>query len=221
MAKEIISAGRTFSELCKISWTSLKGKRLLAFGTILVLILLQSAVSFIPYIGNFSGWLLAPLTAGVALFQLKLVRIEETDFWQIFEPFNQYFRFFWANIRIFIFILLWGLLLIVPGIIASYRYSMTILIMLDHPEYSVKEAMAESSAIMYGHKMQFFGYTLLLSLIVCTGVLLTLGIGAFWLLPWVGTFIAAFYDSIRRKPELWTEDTETSEDTEVVTGEIC
>ena len=221
MAKEIISAGSTFSELCKISWTSLKGKRLLAFGVILILIALQSAVSFIPYIGHFSSWLLAPLTAGVALFQLHLVRNEEANVGQIFEPFDQYFRFVWANIRIFIFILLWGLLLIVPGIIASYRYSMTILIMLDHPEYSVKKAMAESSAIMYGHKMQMLGYGILLSLFTCTGILLTLGIGAFWLLPWVGTFIAAFYDSIRRKPELWTEDTGTPEDTEVVTGEIC
>jgi uncharacterized membrane protein len=206
MAKEIISNCGSFSELSRISWHSLKGKRLLALGTILVLILLQSAVSFIPYIGNFSGLLLAPLSAGVALFQLKLVRKEETDFWQIFDPFNQYFRFVWASIRIFIFILLWGLLLIIPGIIASYRYAMTILVMLDHPDYTVKEAMAESSAIMYGHKMQFFGYILLLSLIVCTGVLLTLGIGAFWLLPWTGTFIAAFYDSIRRKPEVSPEN---------------
>ena len=221
MAKEIISAGNTFSELCKISWNSLKGRRLLAFGVLLILIIIQTAVSYIPYIGDFAGWLLAPLTAGAGLFELHLVRNEEANLGQMFEPFDQYFRFVWANIRIFIFILLWGLLLIVPGIIASYRYSMTILIMLDHPEYSVKEAMAESSAIMYGHKMQMLGYGILLSLLICTGVLLTLGIGAFWLLPWAGTFIAAFYDSIRRKPELWTEKNEVSEEQEVVTGNIC
>ena len=221
MAKEIISAGSTFSELCKTAWNSLKGKRLLALGVILILTAIQTAVSYIPYIGSFSSWLLAPLTAGTGLFYLNLVRNKEVNIGQIFDPFDQYFRFVWANIRIFIFVLLWGLLLIIPGIIASYRYSMTILIMLDHPEYSVKEAMAESSAIMYGHKLQMFGFGVLIGLIVISGILLTLGIGAFWLLPWTGTFIAAFYDSIRRKPELWIEKDEASAEKAVVTGNIC
>ena len=93
--------------------------------------------------------------------------------------------------------------------------------MLDHPEYSVKEAMAESSAIMYGHKLQMFGYGVLIGLIVISGILLTLGIGAFWLLPWTGTFIAAFYDSICRKTDLWVEKDEASAEKEAVTENIC
>ena len=91
---------------------------------------------------------------------------------------------------------------------------MTFFVMLDNPECSVKEAMTESSQIMYGHKMQLFGYSILLCLISLSATLLTLGIALFWLLPWLGTFYAAFYNSIRRQPEIVAEETET------VSGEI-
>ena len=55
---------------------------------------------------------------------------------------------------------------------------------------------------MYGHKWQFFGYSLLFSLISFFGVLCTLGIGLFWLIPWAGSFMASFYESVRRRPEM-------------------
>ena len=74
--------------------------------------------------------------------------------------------------------------------------------------------MTESSQIMYGHKMQLFGYSCLLGIAVISATLLTLGIGLFWLLPWMGTFYAAFYDSIRRQPLIIGE-------TQTVSGEIC
>ena len=214
MAKEIISPGSSFSELCKISWNSLKGIRCFSFGITLFAMVIFCAAQNIPKIGWLTGYLLAPLTAGTALFYLKVIRSEQLGWNVIFEPFNQYLRFVWANLRMLIFTILWGLLLIIPGIIAGYRYSMTFFVMLDNPECSVKEAMTESSQIMYGHKLQLFGYSILQCLISLSATLLTLGIALFWLLPWLGTFYAAFYDSIRRQPEIVAEETET------VSGEI-
>ena len=199
MSKEVISAGVPFSELCKISWLSLKGKRCLCFGAGIFVGLMQVCAAMIPYIGNFAGYWLAPFFAGNILLLLRVIRGEEASFDAIFVPCNRYFNFVWASIRVHIFIFLWGLLLIVPGIIAAYRYSMTIYVMLDNPECSVKDAMAESSEIMYGHKMQFMGYTFLLIFICTAGSICTLGIGLFWLLPWAWAFYAAFYDSIRRQ----------------------
>ena len=104
-----------------------------------------------------------------------------------------------------IFTFLWTLLLIIPGIIAGIRYSMTIYIMLDKPEYTAKEAMTESIQIMKGHKMQLFGYSLLFCLIMFSGTILTLGIGLIWLIPWSASFMASFYDSIRIRPALFSE----------------
>ena len=215
MAKEIISPGSSFSELSKRAWNSLKGKRWFALGISLFCIVIYSAAQNIPKIGWLTGYLLAPLSAGTALFWLKIIRNEQLGWNVIFTPFNQYLRFVWANLRILIFTILWGLLLIIPGIIAGYRYSMTFFVMLDNPECSVKEAMAESSKIMYGHKMQLLGYGILLGLITLGATVITLGVALFWLLPWLGTFYAAFYDSIRRQPEIIAEETET------VSGEIA
>ncbi|MBE6394422.1 MAG: DUF975 family protein [Lentisphaerae bacterium] len=215
MAKEIISPGSSFSELSKLSWNSLKGKRWFALGISLFSVVIYYSAQNIPKIGWLTGYLLAPLTAGTALFWLKIIRNEQLGWNVIFTPFNQYLRFVWANLRVLIFTILWGLLLIIPGIIAGYRYSMTFFVMLDNPECSVKEAMTESSQIMYGHKMQLFGYGILLGLITLGATVITLGVALFWLLPWLGTFYAAFYDSIRRQPEIIAEETET------VSGEIA
>ena len=66
--------------------------------------------------------------------------------------------------------------------------------------------MTESSAIMYGHKWQFFGYSLLFSLIFFLGTLCTLGIGLIWLIPWSASFMASFYDSVRRPATVISDD---------------
>ena len=202
MAKqEIVSQGSYFSDLAKQAWNSLKGKWLITIGAFLLVSGIQFSAGFIPILGKIAGLLLFPLSAGIFFFTLKLVRREDPlEINLIFEPLKLYWHYVWGYLRVCIFVFLWTLLLIIPGIIAGLRFSMTFYVMLDHPEYSAKEAMTESSAIMYGHKWQFFGYSLLLGLIFMAGSLCTLGIGLFWLIPWGGTFNAAFYESIRRRP---------------------
>ena len=205
--KEMISQGSSFSALAGQAWNALKGKWLTVIGAMLFALLIHFAVMFIPILGNLSGWLLFPLTAGVMLFVLRVVRNEPPfEISLLFQPFNQYWHYVWANLRMAIFIFLWMLLLIIPGIIAGLRYSMTVYVMLDNPQYSVKEAMAESSAIMYGHKWQYFGYSLLLGLICFAGSLFTLGFGLIWLIPWMSAFNAAFYESVRRRAPEFAAD---------------
>ena len=199
-----------FSSLAKSSWQALSGKWGITVATFLIAILIQAAANYVPVLGAFSGVLLFPLTAGVMLFMLRIIRNEQPlDIGLIFKPFNQYWRFVWGNLRMGIFTLLWTLLLIIPGIIAGIRYSMTIYIMLDKPEYTAKEAMTESIQIMYGHKLQFFGYSLLFGLIAFSGTILTLGIGLIWLIPWSASFMASFYDSIRIRPKLLPEEADS------------
>ena len=100
--------------------------------------------------------------------------------------------------------------LFIPAAVACLRYAMTLYIMIDHPDYRAKDAMAESDAIMYGHKWQYFGYSLLIGLIFIPVTLFTLGIGLFWFIPWAGVFTASFYESVRRRDELPTAE-ETAE----------
>ncbi|MGM9650105.1 MAG: DUF975 family protein [Butyricicoccaceae bacterium] len=101
-----------------------------------------------------------------------------------------------TSIVIGIFATLWTLLLIVPGIIASYRYRMAMYIIHDDPEVGIMEAIRKSKQMMVGHKLDLF--VLDLSFIgwylLC---IITLGIA--WL--YVGAYYtatqAAFYDSIQ------------------------
>lgn len=200
--REIVSQGSCFSTLSAQAWNALKGRWLISIGAILITTGIQSAANTFPGMAFLSGWLLAPLNAGLTLFFLHLIRKDRLpDIGQLFEPFNQYWRYVWASLRMFIFVFLWSLLLIIPGIVAAFRYSMTLYIMLDDPRLTPKEAMEESCAVMYGHKWQLFCYGFLIDLIFLLVVLCTLGIGLFWFIPWAIAFHAAFYDSVRRRQD--------------------
>ena len=55
-----------------------------------------------------------------------------------------------------LFIFLWSLLLIVPGIIAAIRYSQAFFILADDPSKGIRQCMDESKAMMNGNKMKYF-----------------------------------------------------------------
>ena len=61
---------------------------------------------------------------------------------------------YWILTSIFVF--LWSLLFVIPGIIASYRYRMALYLIIEHPEMSVLECIRESSRMMKGHKAELF-----------------------------------------------------------------
>ena len=95
-----------------------------------------------------------------------------------------------------LYTLFWGLLLIIPGIIKSLAYSMTYFISKDHPEYSIDECIEASKRMMDGHKGELF--VLYLSFIgwFLLGIL-TLGIGYLWLIPYMDTTIAHYYEELK------------------------
>ena len=57
-------------------------------------------------------------------------------------------------------IFLWSLLFVIPGIIASIRYSQAFYVMVDHPEYSANQCLEESKRLMMGNKGRYFYLTL-------------------------------------------------------------
>lgn len=102
----------------------------------------------------------------------------------------------WGMMLIQIFTFLWMLLLIVPGVIKAMSYAMTPFILNDNPELSANQAINRSMAMMQGHKMKFF---LLCLSFIGWGILavLTLGIGLFWLFPYVHSTYVAFYEDVK------------------------
>ena len=96
------------------------------------------------------------LTAGFSLVCLNVSRRLPASVGTLLDPFAILLKVFWLNLVMGVFIFLWSLLLIVPGIIAAYRYSMAMFILLDDPDKSVMQCIRESKEMTYGHKTELF-----------------------------------------------------------------
>lgn len=97
-----------------------------------------------------------------------------------------------------IFIVLWCLLLIIPGIIKSYAYAMTEFIAEDNPLLGPNECIDRSKAMMNGHKMDLFLLDLSYIGWILLG-LLSLGIGFLWIRPWMQMAHVRFYEEIKQE----------------------
>jgi len=156
----------------------------------------------IPVVGDIACVILAgPMLLGFVIFALALVRGSAVRISDIFSGLRYFWKAIGTYLLITVFIALWSLLLIIPGIIASYAYAMTFYIIADHPTIRITQAIAESRAMMRGHKWKFcclgcwfIGWGLL--------SVLTFGIGFLWLVPYMQTTMAHFYEDIRPKEEL-------------------
>ncbi|WP_371261515.1 DUF975 family protein [Bacillus sp. MUM 116] len=141
---------------------------------------------------------LIPFTIGVYWFYLAIVRGNNPEIsyaFSIYKNGKTSFKMIGVSILQGIFVFLWSLLLLIPGIIKSIAYSQTYFLLRDHPEYSVLEAITESRRRMNGYKWKYFllGLSFIGWGILC---LFTLGIGFLWLVPYVSTALAAFYNEI-------------------------
>ncbi|MDX5322705.1 MAG: DUF975 family protein [Exiguobacterium sp.] len=143
--------------------------------------------------------LIAPLSIGWSWIAQDVSRGNKPVISTLFAPFrNSYVKHVLAPILMGIFIFLWSLLLVVPGIIKSFSYSLTYYLLRDQPELSALEAITESRRLMDGHKMEAF--KLVLSFIGWFFVgILTLGIGFLFIYPYFSTAYATFYESIQQE----------------------
>ncbi len=106
-----------------------------------------------------------------------------------------------------LYVVLWSLLLIIPGIIAAYGYSMVFFILADDSSIGIREALQKSKTMMMGHRWKyfclgwrFFGWTLL--------CFLSLGIGFLWLFPYIQISGAKFYEDLKGEEEAAAQTTE-------------
>ncbi|MCC2461714.1 DUF975 family protein [Bacillus mobilis] len=203
------------SQLKREALDALKGKWGLAVGATLLVGILIGAVEMLTtgIFSMFWGWeeanesltvtiiamfIIGPLTVGASYFVLNVIRGTNARIGYIFRWFNdgsKFMKSFLTYLLMNVYLILWTLLLIIPGIIKSFSYSMTYFILNDHPEYSINQAITESRRMMDGHKMEYF--------ILCLSFIgwfilscITLGIGFLWLIPYFYTTSAAFYEEI-------------------------
>lgn len=146
-------------------------------------------------VGSFWALLLLPLIWGYYIMWLSVARGGTVDYGMLFDGFKDYKRIFITMLLVGIYEFLWSLLLLIPGIVKSYSYSMTYYILADEPEMKYDAAIEKSMRLMKGHKFDLFMLDLSFIgwAILC---LLTLGIGVIFLAPYVETAHAKFYEDL-------------------------
>ena len=135
------------------------------------------------------------ISVGYKKYNLKLTDKKEAGFDNLFAYFPYWKNVLKTKVLKTIYEILWTLLFIVPGIIASFSYAMTDYILAENPELTASEAIEKSKDMMEGNRwrlfcleISFIGWELL--------SILTLGIGNLWLTPYMEAARAAFYREV-------------------------
>lgn len=138
------------------------------------------------------------IEAGYARFNMDLADRTEAKLETLFTYFHIWKTTAATRFLKGLYTLLWSLLFIIPGIIASYSYAMTGYILAEHPELTASEAIERSKEMMSGNRFRLFclqfsfiGWSILCSF--------TLGIGNLWLRSYKQAATAAFYREISGK----------------------
>ncbi len=140
-------------------------------------------------------------SVGVAKFYLNIITGRVGDVSDVFSYFKIIIRALVTKFFKMFFVILWSLLLIVPGIIAAYSYSMTSYILAENPGIDPLKALGKSKAIMKGNKLRLFKLHLSFIgwLILCV---FTLGLATFYVTPFMSAATAAFYKDVSKQSPL-------------------
>ena len=134
----------------------------------LVLDMVNSGVSYmIDSAGGFTvlsfsfvsilvGLVALVLNAGYYCYCFGILRREEMPYESLFDAFPFAGKVILLSIVEGVFIFLWSMLFVIPGIIAAYRYSFAMLNLCENPELGVMEALNLSKRQTNGYKMQLF-----------------------------------------------------------------
>lgn len=182
----------TCQELRDRAWNSLTGK----YWSLIIMLLVFALISGAA--GSFTMGLLSLLTLpmGYAL-SVAFLNVSRTQCNPQLESMftvyrDNFLKAFLVPLLQGLFVFLWSLLFVIPGVIMAYAYSMAIYVANDNPELSAMDAIRKSRELMNGHKWDLF--VLDLSFIgwifLC---LLTCGIGFFFLAPYIEMAHVEFY----------------------------
>ncbi len=136
------------------------------------------------------------IKVGYSRFNLDLVdRQKEPEIGTLFGSFSHWKTAALTSLLQSVYVFLWSLLFIIPGIVAGYSYAMTGYILAEDPTLAPSEAIARSKEMMAGNRfrlfcleLSFIGWAILAAL--------TMGIGDLWLTPYRQAATAAFYREI-------------------------
>lgn len=153
-------------ELFRTAQVSPKGMAALYLGLALVLNLIDALANnrasedLVSPVGLFvtilTSLLAAVLGVGFILYCMAIRRGERAEYLTLFDGFTFVGKIIALNIVESLFIILWSMLFVIPGIVAAYRYQFALYNLCEDPGIGVMEALDMSKRQTWGYKGQLF-----------------------------------------------------------------
>lgn len=185
------------SQLTAAARSSIKGNWGKAIVVFILFLIISFAINLIPVAGSIISFLITgAMLVGYYKFNIALSRNDNPNVNLLFNGFSQFATALGGYILMIIFITLWSLLLVIPGIIAAFRYSQMWFILAENKDMGPLEAISKSKEMMIGNKWK----------LLCLGLrfigwwfigIITLGIGFIWIAPYYSLSRAKFYDDLK------------------------
>ena len=137
-----------------------------------------------------------PLALGFSIYSLNLFRNGSADYNNIFDGFKSLGKILGVYFLMIVLVILGMILLIIPGIILAFGFSMAYFVMIDKPELGIVDTLKESWKIMKGNKTKLLGLSLRFIPWAILGIL-CLVVGVIFVLPWMQMSYASFYEEIK------------------------
>ena len=170
-------------------------------GVLILIYLITVAIFYLPNlivgIGTVVSIVVVPaLTLATAIIYLNMAAGVKPEIAELFKHFDKFWAAFKVSFFTGLFTFLWSLLLVIPGIIKAFGYSMAMYILAENPSIGALDALKQSENMMKGHKMEMFildlsfiGWHLLASI--------TFGIAYIWVIPYINATKTNFYNKIK------------------------
>jgi len=152
---------------------------------------------FVPFGSIISAVLITPA------FSLSLIRVylsvtadKKPEVSDAFSGYDDFWSAFKVTFFVGLFTFLWSLLFVIPGIVKSYAYSMSMYILAENKGMGAFEAINRSKEMTNGHKMDLFVLTLSFIgwALLCS---ITCGIAYIYVGPYMNTTFANYYLALK------------------------
>jgi len=137
------------------------------------------------------GWM--ALQVGLSQVALMVSAGASLTIKDYFASLKHFGRWLGLYLMMFIRIYLWAILLVIPGLIAAYRYRQAVYLMLEDPELGINRALKLSGELMRGYKWRLF----VLDLSFILWLMVSTVIVSFFALDLLGTYLMPYRELTR------------------------
>ena len=189
------------AELKNISRAQISGKIGILFLITLIVGLVSVAAGVL--LARVPGGSIVAAVIVTPAFSLSMVKVyltvangEKPVVGDSFSGFSDFWAAFKVTFMVGLFTFLWSLLFVIPGIIKSFSYCMSMYILAENKSKPALECINESKEMTNGHKMDLFVLGLSFIGWALLGAI-TLGIAYIWVMPYMQTTFTNAYKSLK------------------------